>query len=148
MAASIIDLCDAVAATLGSTVYPFTFDITRTTLPEVDLAATASTTAYVYPMTSTLEDFTREEWHRMSTVMIHIVNYINGDTVEEIKGEIDDSIFLREQIEESFLGQSYPELGQMFRGFEQNEIPLFDLGNVDQKNQIHIQIMLKYTRIV
>ena len=101
MAARAIEYCEAVKAYLEQQqtqgTYSFSFLIQRANPSRYELSATNSTIVFLYPGPEGPNTGTRRQWRHTYTVVLHVVNFVDSNTQDEI----DDVYQLLQEITDS-----------------------------------------------
>ena len=146
MAARSVELAEAVASYIASQQYPFSFNVRRRMIVQSDLATTATTNVYVYPMYEQGKQLpvdTRHDFGRQYTIIVHITNFVDDlDT----QAEVDDSLELAEVLEESLENVSQAGFAMLGFGAEQSA-SFLEIDSLHNRNFYHVTIPLVYVTV-
>ena len=144
MAASkIVSLCDGIVAFLAATPYPYRFNVSRELRKQLKMEDTNETQVFVYPAPggSSYPAETRDVFGQTYSVYIHIANYLDTNSQEEI----DQALDLHERIAASLVNTAF--IGDFqFLEFESGDSPVdfFDNAEAQQHNYYHSVISVQY----
>ena len=143
MAAQVVKLCDSIVAHIKQKqtdgFFSNTFNIARRNYQVTQLADTNVTNVWVYPQVNRAEPGTREIWSRTYSIALHLANFLDSMTQDEI----DIALNLMDELELSVENTRFGEFAMI--SFEtQTGRPFFEREATVDQNYFHAVSTVNY----
>lgn len=143
MAADLIELCEGVLSHIQASSYSYRFTASRRHIAFVRLEDTNGTQVFVYPGTIARAVESRVDYRVTAQVFVHVANYIDTATDQEI----DNSIRLTQQLERSLDNLKIGEWSMMAFDSDVSGRPAFQVEGISQRNYFHTAIGLTFATV-
>lgn len=140
MASRMVELRDAVAASLTGAPLPYAYDVYTNNISLVRLEETNRTRVYVNPGTKTYSIDTRGDYQEEHEILVHVTNFL--DTNSQL--EEDNAMELVESIEDWLVNQTMANMAFLRYRRDTQPEPLFVSEEMTNYNFFHSMISAFY----